>query len=96
MGYPTVRLTINRRRHSNVLDIRTFRATDCDTDHYLEVAKVRKRPAVNKRRSHRFLMERFNLKKLNEVEGKEQNCVEVSNRMFSLEDLNADVENNCA
>jgi hypothetical protein len=31
------------------------------------VAKVRERLAVNKQRSHRFHMERFNLKKLNEV-----------------------------
>jgi hypothetical protein len=36
------------------------------------VAKVRERLAVNKQRSHRFNMERFNLKKLNDVEGKEQ------------------------
>jgi hypothetical protein len=34
--------------------------------------------AVNKQRSHRFQRERFNLKKLNEVEGKGQYCVEVS------------------
>jgi hypothetical protein len=35
------------------------------------VAKVRERLAVNKQRSHRFHMERFNLKKLNdEVKGK--------------------------
>jgi hypothetical protein len=32
-------------------------------------------------------MERFNLKKLNEVEGKGQFCVEVSNRFAALEDL---------
>jgi hypothetical protein len=31
---------------------------------------------VNKQRSHRFHMERFNLKKLNKVEGKEQYCVD--------------------
>jgi hypothetical protein len=35
---------------------------------------------VNKQGSQRFDMERFNLKKLNDVEGKEQFCVEVSNR----------------
>jgi hypothetical protein len=29
-------------------------------------------------------MERFNLEKLNEVEGKEQYCVEVSNRFAAL------------
>jgi hypothetical protein len=32
-------------------------------------------------------MERFNLKKLNEVEGKEQYLVEISNRFAALENL---------
>jgi hypothetical protein len=50
------------------------------------------RLAVNKQRSQRFHMERFNLKKLNNVEGKEQFCVEVSNRFAALEDLDAEVE----
>jgi hypothetical protein len=45
------------------------------------MAKVRERLAVNKQRSQRFDMERFNLKKLNNVEGKEQFCVEVSNSL---------------
>jgi hypothetical protein len=60
------------------------------------VAKVRERLAVNKQRSHRYHTERFNLKKLNEVEGKEQYCVEVSNRFAALEDLDAEVEINSA
>jgi hypothetical protein len=64
-------ILVDRRRHSNVLDVRTFRAADCDSDYYLVVAKVRERLAVNKQRSLRFDMERFNLKKLNDVEGKE-------------------------
>jgi hypothetical protein len=50
------------------------------------VTKVRERLAVNKQRSHRFHMERFNLNKLNDVEGKEQCRVEVSNRFAALED----------
>jgi hypothetical protein len=41
-------------------------------------------------------MERFNLKKLNEVEGKEQFHVEVPNRFADLEDLDAKVEINSA
>jgi hypothetical protein len=61
----------------NVLDVQSFRAADCDSDHYLAVAKVRERLAVNKQRSHGLHMERFNLKKLNDVEGKEKFCVEV-------------------
>jgi hypothetical protein len=68
----------------------------CDTDHYLVVAKFKEQLAVNKQRSHRFNMERFNLKKLNEVEGKEQYYVEVSNRFAALEDFDAEVEINSA
>jgi hypothetical protein len=41
-----------------------FRATKCDIDHYLMVAKVRERLAVSKQKKHRVHMERFNLKKL--------------------------------
>jgi hypothetical protein len=41
-------------------------------------------------------MERFNLKKLNDVEGKEQFRVEVSNRFAGLEDLDTEVEINSA
>jgi hypothetical protein len=37
-------------------DVQSFRAADCDTDHYLVVAKVRERLAVNEQRSHRFHM----------------------------------------
>jgi hypothetical protein len=60
------------------------------------VAKVRERLAVNKQRSRRFHMERFNLQKLNEVEDKEQYRVEVSNRFAPLEDLDAELEINSA
>jgi hypothetical protein len=60
------------------------------------VAKVKERLAVNKQRSQIFDMERFNLKKLNDVEGKEQFRVEVSNRFADLEDLEAEVEINSA
>jgi hypothetical protein len=41
-------------------------------------------------------MERFNLKKLNDVESKEQFRVEVSNRFAALEDLDTEVEINSA
>jgi hypothetical protein len=65
-------ILIDRRWHSSILDVQSFRAVDCDTDHYLVVAKVRDRLAVNKQITNTVHMERFNLKKLNEVEGKEQ------------------------
>jgi hypothetical protein len=41
-------------------------------------------------------MQRFNLKKLNEVEGKEQYRVEISNRFAALENLDAEVDINRA
>jgi hypothetical protein len=57
-------ILIDRRRHSSVLDVRSFTAADCDTDHYLLVANVRERLAANKQGSHKFHMQRFNLNKL--------------------------------
>jgi hypothetical protein len=65
------------RRHSSVLDVRSFRGAD---DHYLVVTKVRERLAVSKQTTHMFHMERFNPKKLNEIDSKEQYRVEISNR----------------
>jgi hypothetical protein len=51
------------------------------------VAKVRERLAVSKQTAHRVHMERFDLKKLNDVEGKEQYCVEISNRFAAWENI---------
>jgi hypothetical protein len=41
-------------------------------------------------------MEKFSLKKLNKVEGKEQYHVEISNRFPALENLDAEVDINRA
>jgi hypothetical protein len=41
-------ILIDRRRHSSVPDVRSFRAADCDMDHYLGGGKIRERIAVNK------------------------------------------------
>jgi hypothetical protein len=89
-------ILVHSRRHSNVLDVRSFRTADCNSDSYLVVVKVRERLAVNRQRSQRFHMERFNLKKLNDVEGKEQFRIEVSNRFAALEDLDTEAEINSA
>jgi hypothetical protein len=63
-------ILIEWRRHSSVLDVRSFTAADCDTDHYLVVVRTMEGLAVNIPGSHKFHMERFNLKKLNELQGK--------------------------
>jgi uncharacterized FlaG/YvyC family protein len=60
------------------------------------VGKVRERPAVSKRTTHIVHMERLNHKKLNEVEGKEQYHVEISNRLTTLENLDTVVDINRA
>jgi hypothetical protein len=69
-----------------------FKAADCDTDHCLVVAKVRL--AVRKQTTHRVHLERFKLKKLNEVEGKEQYHVEISNWFTAVENIDSEVDIN--
>jgi hypothetical protein len=58
------------------------------------VTKFRDRLAVRKQTTHRIHVARFNLKKLNEVKGKEQHRVEVSNRFAVLENLYTEVDIN--
>jgi endonuclease/exonuclease/phosphatase family metal-dependent hydrolase len=41
-------ILIDRRWHSSVLDVISFRGADCVSDHYLVVAKVSERLAVSK------------------------------------------------
>jgi hypothetical protein len=42
----------DRRGHTNVLEFLSFRAAYCDNDHYLVMAKVMERLAVNKQISY--------------------------------------------
>ena len=39
---------VDRRWHSSILDVRSFREADCDTDHNLVIAKVREILEVGK------------------------------------------------
>ena len=87
---------IDRRRHSSLLDVRSFRGADCDTDHYLVVAKVRERLAVSKQATQKFDGERFKLRKLNEMEVKKKYHIEITNRLAALENLNVDEDVNRA
>jgi hypothetical protein len=89
-------ILVDRRRHWNVFDVRSFRAADCDTGHCLMLAKFREKLATNKQRTQRFHIERFNLKKLNEVEGKKQFHVEAPKGFAALEDLDTEVNINNA
>jgi hypothetical protein len=55
------------------------------------VAKLRERLAVSKHAAHRCHMERFDLKKFNDLEGKVQYGIEISNIFIALENLDAEV-----
>ena len=79
---------IDRRWHSHILDVRSFRGADCDTDHYLVVAKVREKLVVSKQEAQHFGMERFSLRKLHELEVTKQYHMKISNRFPALEKLN--------
>jgi hypothetical protein len=58
-------ILIDRRWHSSMLDVRYFRGADCDTDHYLVVAKVRERLAIIKQVGQNLEGEILNVRKLN-------------------------------
>ena len=51
---------IDRRWHLSILDVRSLKGADCDTDHCLVVGKVRERLAVSKQAAQKFDVERFN------------------------------------
>jgi hypothetical protein len=78
-----------------VSDVCFFREADCDTDHY-RLQKLWERLSVSKQAMQKFDMGKFNLKKLNDIEVKEQYQVKIFSRFAVLESLNDNVDFNCA
>ena len=89
-------ILIDRRRQSSVLDVRRFRGADCDNDHYLVVAKVRERLAVSKQTVQKLDGERFNLRKVKDLEVKKQYQIEITNRFSALGNISDDGDINRA
>jgi len=81
-------IVIDRRWHSSMLDVRSFRGADCPTDQYVVVAKVRGRLAVSKQVAQNFDGERLNIRKLNELAVRRHYQIEITNRFAALQNLN--------
>ena len=54
--------------HSSILDVRSFRGADCDSDYCLMAARVREGFTVSKEATRNFDVERFNLSKPRQLE----------------------------
>jgi hypothetical protein len=65
-----------------------LRGDDCDNDHYLVVAKVRETLAVSKQAAQNFNGERFNGRKLSELEVRKHYQIKISNRFAAIKNLN--------
>jgi hypothetical protein len=87
---------LDRRWYSSILDVQSVRGADCDTDHYLVVAKVMERLAIIKEVTQKFDGERFNFRKLNELEVRKQYQIETSSRFATLENVSDSEDINMA
>jgi exonuclease III len=83
----TDHILVDRRQHSSILDVQSFRGAYCHTDHYLVVAKVREGLALSKRAARNIDTERFSLRKIKKGDVKEQYQVTIRNKFASLENL---------
>ncbi|KAJ4430316.1 hypothetical protein ANN_22529 [Periplaneta americana] len=75
---------VDKRRHTSIVDIRTFRGADCNSDHYLVIGELRERLSVAKRVEQQANISRFNILKLKDEETKQRYQVEISNRFAAL------------
>jgi len=65
----------------------SLRGANYDTIHFLVAAKVKERLAVGKESAQKFDMERFNLRKLSELEVRKQYQINTWNKLAALENL---------
>ena len=80
-------ILIDRRWHLSILNVRSFQGADRDTDHYLVVVKVKERLAVSKQTEEKFDVERFNLRKLSELQVRKQYQIKTLKQVCSFGEL---------
>jgi hypothetical protein len=83
--YQIDHIVIDRRWHASILDVRSFRGVDHDTEHCLVFAEFRERMEENN--CHKFDVARFNLKKLRELEVMKCYQIKISKRFAALKKL---------
>ena len=52
---------MDRKWHLSILDVRSFRGADCDTERYMAVGNVRERLSVSKQAAQNFDVEKYHL-----------------------------------
>ena len=78
---------VDRIWHSGILDVGFFRGTDCDTDHSLVISYVKERLQVSEEGAHKFVVERFILKKLSVLEFWKKYEIKISKEVCSFGEL---------
>ena len=76
---------MDRRWLSNILELRSFRGADCDTDHCVVLERVWEGLAVSKQATHKFDVESYNLRKRSELEIRKQYKIKTSKRSAALQ-----------
>ena len=82
-------ILVKRKFRSSLLDTRTYRGADCDSDHMLVVGSVRMKLKTSKSRVTRSLKPRVDL--LQKTQIREQYQLEMTNRFSLLEEENLDI-----
>jgi hypothetical protein len=81
---------INKRRASSVMDVKTYRSPNCDSDHYLKRVEIRQQINVtNEGRCKKPII--WDVNKLREPQIRRQHEQEINNKIDEVE-LSSDIE----